>query len=160
MTLTIIKGDLFDPAHQFDALAQGVNCQGVMGAGIAVPFRTRWPGMYVEYKEECARFPTLVPGTTLVHAVEPSDDPTGVGQILNMFTQVMPGRSADYTLLQTAAYSLLKQLPKDTIFKVGLPWVGCGIGGLERHNVEHLLGQIWDSSKHEFAIVEQETTNY
>lgn len=155
MTLTIIKGDLFDPAHKFDTLAQGVNCQGVMGAGIAVPFRLRWPTMYVEYMEECARFPTLVPGTTLVHDVRPESDATEVRQIHNMFTQVMPGRSADYALLQTAAYSLLKQLPKDTIFKVGLPWIGCGIGELERHNVQHLLEQIWSSSKHEFTIVEQ-----
>lgn len=155
MSLQIIKGDLFDPAHKFDALAQGVNCQGVMGAGIAVPFRLRWPTMYVEYAEECDRFPTLVPGTTLVHDVRPESDATEVRQILNMFTQVMPGRSADYTLLQTAAYSLLKQLPKDAIFKVGLPWVGCGIGGLERHNVQHLLEQIWKHSKHEFFIVEQ-----
>lgn len=155
MSLTIIKGDLFDPDLKFDALAQGVNCQGVMGAGIAVPFRLRWPTMYVEYRDECFWFPTLVPGTTLAHNVRPESDETGVQKIFNMFTQVMPGRSANYALLQTAAYSLLKQLPTDTIYTVGLPWIGCGIGGLERHNVEHLLRQVWGSSKHEFFIVEQ-----
>lgn len=156
MSLTIIKGDLFDPDLKFDALAQGVNAQGLMGAGIAVPFRRRWPAMYVEYREECTRFPTLVPGTTLAHDVRPESDETGAQKILNMFTQVMPGRgNAEYRLVRAAAYSLLKQLPKDAIFTVGLPWVGCGIGGLERHNVEHLLRQIWDDSQHEFFIVEQ-----
>lgn len=156
MSLTIIKGDLFDPAHQFDALAQGVNCQGVMGAGIAVPFRLRWPGMYAEYLQECTRFPTLVPGTTLVHDVRPGSDETGVQKILNMFTQVMPGRgNASYDLLHRAAYSLLKQVPTDSVYTIGLPWVGCGIGGLERHNVHHLLEQVWGDSKHEFFVVEQ-----
>lgn len=155
MSLTIIKGDLFDPDLKFDALAQGVNAQGLMGAGIAVPFRMRWPGMYGEYQQECSRFPTLVPGTTLTHTVNPADDPSGVGQILNMFTQVLPGANADYGLLQMSAYSLLKQLPTGRTRTIGLPWIGCGIGGLERHNVEHLLRQIWDDSQHEFFIVEQ-----
>lgn len=159
MTLSVIQGDLFDPEHRFDALAQGVNCRGLMGAGIAVPFRLMWPGMYEEYEEECVRFPTLVPGTTLVHHVVGTETLPTVRTIYNMFTQVLPGRNADYGLLQSSAYSLLKQVPANAApQKIGLPWIGCGIGGLEHHNVHHLLAQIWADSEHEFVIVEQEST--
>lgn len=159
MTLRTLKGDLFDPEHHFDALAQGVNCRGLMGAGIAVPFRLMWPSMYEEYEQECVRYPTLVAGTTLVHRVAGTETLPTVRTIYNMFTQILPGRNADYGLVQSAAYSLLKQIPDSgTPMKIGLPWIGCGIGGLEHHNVLHLLSQVWHDSEHDFVIVEQEST--
>lgn len=152
MTFSIIQGDLFDPAHNFDALAQGVNTQGLMGAGIAVPFREKWPDMYEDYKELCAKFGPALGGLvhTYRHWYEP--EPT----IYNMFSQVMPGRNGDYRLLQQAAIQVLFDAEDQLMERVGLPWIGCGIAGLEKHNVEHIFKQVFDDSEVEFILVQQD----
>jgi O-acetyl-ADP-ribose deacetylase (regulator of RNase III) len=45
MTTQYVSGDLFDNAHEAQALAHGCNCQGSMGTGIAKTFRLRCPDM-------------------------------------------------------------------------------------------------------------------
>jgi O-acetyl-ADP-ribose deacetylase (regulator of RNase III) len=168
MTFQIIQGDLFDPSHEFDALAQGVNAQGVMGAGIAVPFRKTWPDMYEAYKEICARFGDALGG--LVHIWNPPFEQVEAGWsddglpyfsyveagpvIYNMFSQVLPGRNGDYRLLQQAAISVVLDAEEQGIETVGLPWIGCGIAGLERHNVATILEKAWENSDVEFILVQ------
>lgn len=51
MSLRIIKGNLFTSNCQ--TLVNTVNCVGVMGAGIALEFRLRYPEMYARYVEIC-----------------------------------------------------------------------------------------------------------
>jgi hypothetical protein len=43
----------------------------------------------------------------------------------------------------------------DGKYRVGLPWIGCGVGGLKRHNVEHLFRRLLTDSEVEFVLVEQ-----
>lgn len=47
------KGSLFDSECQ--TLVNTVNCKGVMGAGIALQFKDRYPDMFNEYKLACQR---------------------------------------------------------------------------------------------------------
>lgn len=152
MTFSIIQGDLFDPDHEFDALAQGVNTQGLMGAGIAVPFKENWPAMYEDYKETCEKFGPALGG--LVHIYRHIFEPEPV--IYNMFSQVMPGRNGDYRLLQQAAISVLFDAEDNGYYSVGLPWIGCGIAGLEKHNVEHIFKNVFDDSEVDFILVQQD----
>ncbi|MCC5654200.1 macro domain-containing protein [Nostoc sp. XA013] len=51
MTLKIINGNLFTSNCQ--TLVNTVNCVGVMGAGIALEFRLRYPDMYARYIRIC-----------------------------------------------------------------------------------------------------------
>ncbi len=51
MSLKIIKGNLFTSNCQ--TLVNTVNCVGVMGAGIALEFRLRYPEMYARYVDIC-----------------------------------------------------------------------------------------------------------
>lgn len=52
MTKLIHKeGDIFTSTAQ--ALGHGVNVCGLMGAGIALQFRKRFPDMYLEYQKHC-----------------------------------------------------------------------------------------------------------
>ena len=55
--LVIVAGDLFANVHDVQAFAHGCNCQGSMGAGIAVTFRTRYPEMYEQYRALCKATP-------------------------------------------------------------------------------------------------------
>lgn len=169
MTFEIIKGDLFDPTHDFDALAQGVNTYGVMGAGIAVPFRTKWPEMYEDYKTMCEKWGPSLGGLIHIWSEEwtaeaaPNPDPSVRAPVLvidtgmtiyNLFSQIKPGADGDYELLKKATI-LMKQHAEETVERVGLPWIGCGIAGLARHNVEDIFSKVLGDSEVEFVLVEQ-----
>ena len=45
-----------------DAYVNTINCIGVMGAGIALEFKNRYPKMFEHYKEQCSK-----------HAIRPGD---------------------------------------------------------------------------------------
>ncbi len=45
------KGNIFDSTTQ--VIVNTVNCKGVMGKGLALAFKERYPDMFVVYQEEC-----------------------------------------------------------------------------------------------------------
>ena len=49
--IKFIKGNIFSSSCQ--TIVNTVNCFGVMGAGIALEFRMRYPKMFNEYKKHC-----------------------------------------------------------------------------------------------------------
>lgn len=51
MDIKFTKGNLFTSKHQ--TLVNTINCVGVMGAGIALEFKYRYPKMYDEYVKLC-----------------------------------------------------------------------------------------------------------
>jgi O-acetyl-ADP-ribose deacetylase (regulator of RNase III) len=169
LTFRIIKGDLFDPAHRFTALAQGTNCRGVMGAGIAVPFKQKFPEMFVEYVKLCNASTALLPGTAQVW-IGSGDEPG----VINVFSQYQPGRgNAVMEYLERGLHSMDQQLnlvktvmeaitaenPEGSYTltqRVGLPLIGGGIGGLERHNIINAMELILGPSEHEYTLVERD----
>ena len=50
--ITFKTGNLFD--SKCDTLVNTVNCVGVMGKGIALQFKEKYPHMFAEYKNVCA----------------------------------------------------------------------------------------------------------
>lgn len=167
MTFSIQQGDLFDPDFEFDALAQGVNTYGLMGAGIAVPFREKWPAMYEEYKALCVKHGMALGGLVHIWIPEPSAE-VGKGEdgspvmfvdlgtvIYNMFSQLAPGRNGNYELLRKAAIMVRQDAESQGFERVGLPWIGCGIAGLEKHNVEHIFETVWGDSEVDFILIQQ-----
>lgn len=51
MSLVIVKGNIWNTKHK--VLVNTVNCEGVMGAGIALESALRFPEMYERYKKIC-----------------------------------------------------------------------------------------------------------
>lgn len=150
MSFDIVQGDLFDPAFGFDGLAQGVNTYGVMGAGIAVPFRERWPGMFEDYKKLCTRYGPKLAG--LLHSWHSYEDNI---TIFNMFSQDLPGKNGNYRWLEQSAIAMVREAERQDLVHVGLPWIGCGIAGLERHNVQRIFEEVFSSSYINFTLVQQ-----
>ncbi len=167
MTFSIIQGDLFDPEHNFDALAQGVNTYGNMGGGIAVPFRTKWPEMYESYYKLCKKHGEALGG--LIHIFIPKHTATEYEAedgnkymsidfgttIYNLFSQIQPGEDGSYALLQKATIMMLQDAESQNFERVGLPWIGCGIAGLAKHNVEFIFRELLGDSEVEFVLVQQ-----
>lgn len=46
-----VEGDFFD--YDTDIRINTVNCVGVMGAGVALAFKNKYPDMYKEYVSVC-----------------------------------------------------------------------------------------------------------
>src|SRR5579863_1959322 len=121
-------GDLF-AATDMDALAHGVNCRGVMGAGIAKGFKARWPEMFAHYRTNCeAR--ALFPGVCLSI---PANRGSDAMWICNLATQDRPGPDAKLRYIAGAMAEMMEWAEDSGggIRRIGMPRIGCGIGGLE-----------------------------
>ena len=132
--LEIVTGDLFDSDAQ--ALVNAVNCAGVMGAGIAVAFRKRYPAMFEEYKEVCARG-ELRPG---VMHVWPYDDRGRERFVIN-FPTLRQDYRAKTSLDDIAAGlpALCEEIRQRSIESIAVPALGCDRGGSSWDEVRPLL---------------------
>lgn len=121
-SLTMIQGDLFNA--DTDAIAQGCNCRGRMGAGIAAVFRKREPEMFKAYEDLCNQ--RLFSAGSVMSWRETNGNRT----IFNLGTQLAPGASADRRFISIAFKHMADVMWKMRLESVGLPLIGCGIGGL------------------------------
>lgn len=133
MTKLIHKeGDIWtSSAH---AIGHGVNVFGVMGHGIAVQFRTRFPEMYQKYREQCLNF-KLSPGDVFAWQVK--------GRIVfNIASQNRPGKDARIEWLRGGVETALRTCDTLNIPTLALPRIGSGIGGLDADEVEKVLTEL------------------
>lgn len=122
--IVIHNGDLFDSGAP--AIGHGVNCAGVMGAGVAKEIRRRYPEAYRQYREVCRRG-DLRPGEVLLYF-----DPDPKGPVLvNLATQDLPGPHAKPDWIRESLQRAVDELSDIGIDSLATPLVGCGIGGLE-----------------------------
>lgn len=128
--LTEIHGDLF--TLDIDALAHGVNCMGVMGAGIAVEFKQRWPVMFHRYRTACLNG-TLRPGTCLPCAE------TSPRWIYCLATQPRPGPCAMLPAIEGAVSGMVRHARAANVRRIGMPYIGCGFGGLRWDEVRPIV---------------------
>jgi len=129
-------GDLFDHAKPgITAIAHGVNCKGMMGAGIAFTMRANYPAMERFYRLVC-QTQVLVPGGIL-----PWEDQVTGHTVLNCASQNQPGADAQLgwlisSLSLAAAYCTIRGL------SLAVPEIGCHIGGLDRDEVFNVFDAI------------------
>ena len=72
MPIEYTKGDIFKA--DVEALVNSVNCVGVMGRGIALQFKDRFPANFKEYKDACDRG-RVQPGTMFVTETDVAEGP-------------------------------------------------------------------------------------
>lgn len=129
--ITEIDGDLF-AVPGLDALAHGVNCAGKMGAGIAVEFKRRWPAMFHRYRVACANG-TLQPGLTLACPM------TTPRWIYCLASQDIPGPWARDEYIAPALGGMVEHARRNGVRRIGMPRIGCGIGGLRWSDVRPMV---------------------
>lgn len=133
------SGDLF--AEDVEALVNPVNCLGVMGKGLALAFRQRFPENFRQYHAFCT-LGKMQPGVLFV---TPEDTPAGRRLIINLPTKRDwrdPSHEEDVALGLAALAGLIGE---QAIGSVALPALGCGLGGLDWHEcvkpmIETMLG--------------------
>lgn len=129
---TEITGDLFDPAHGFEAIGHGVNLKGVMGAGIAKTVRDRYPAIMEPYRRACRTGELHLGGYQVWEA------PDGL-LVVNLATQQDLGRDARLWAVADSVYSALDDLEGRGVRRFGVPQLGAGIGGLDWDDVRTWL---------------------
>ena len=142
-----INGDLLAMAKQgkFDVIAHGANCKKVMGSGIALQIKIQFPEVYTEDKID-ARDPIQRWGDYTAFTYEDNEK---LLHVFNLYTQYNPGPDLDYTALELSLKKLAKIIRPNS--KIGLPQVGCGIGGGNWLKVKEIIQRVL--SEHDVTIV-------
>lgn len=132
-----VEGNLF--TIDVHAIGHGCNCEGIMGAGVALSMRLMYPEMFEEYQGMC-REGLAKPGAFWEYAAE--DGKT----IYNLFTQPTAGPSARLMYIRDSVLKALihwrswRTLTSGTDFAV--PQLGSGLGGLEWPDVRGVLKEV------------------
>ncbi len=127
--VTLVKGDIFKSPAQ--VLTNTVNCVGVMGKGVALEFKNRYPKMFGDYKTKCDQG-KVKPG-------QPYLWEDGSVQILNFPTK---RNWRDNSLLQdieAGLKHLAGSYEQMGIQSLAMPALGCGLGGLKWSEVQPLI---------------------
>jgi O-acetyl-ADP-ribose deacetylase (regulator of RNase III) len=133
--IRFVTGDLFECGIR--AVAHGVNCQGSMGAGIAVQFRQRYPEMFESYRQRCRKPGGMIPGDVMPWKHQG-------GYVFNLATQDRPGADARPWMIAAAVGRMITEAHHDfLITEVAMPLVGCGIGGLAPADLLAALAPYW-----------------
>lgn len=132
-----IKGDIFESGA--DAILHQVNCQGVMGSGVAKQVREKYPIVFEYYKSWCDD-PSLKPGLLGQAQVVYTDD-TGKQAIVNLFAQDKFGYDGncytDYEALRRCLESVNRQFAGCTI---AIPYLmACHRGGGDWSVVSNMI---------------------
>ena len=119
--MKILIGNIFDSTKQ--TLVNTVNCVGVMGKGVALEFKKRYPAMYSEYVSLCEQ-KKLKPGKPYLYS-----DLTGTSIL--MFPTKDHWRSPSKMDYITDGLDWFAEHYKDLgIQSISFPPLGCGNGGL------------------------------
>lgn len=154
MVYKTVKGNLFNYLKPGEAAVHGCNDQGIMGSGIALEVKTRFPGAYDVYRNKFEQH-GLVLGEII-----PYFDKTGV-IIINAVTQNFYGKDGKRYVKYDAVAECCRQIREG--FKVMLeppktlyfPLIGAGLGGGSWPVISEIIKSEFDGMEGtEFILVE------
>lgn len=130
-----IKGDLFTTDCKY--IAHGVNCQGVMGSGVAKIVREKYPECFKAY-HECVKshYQTSDSGVLLGRIVEWTD---GNIHILNCFTQDYYGQNGERFVSYDGVERCFRIITLNNIHELAMPKIGAGLGGGDWGVIEAII---------------------
>jgi len=125
MTIKLTTGDLLK--ERVDAIVNTVNTVGVMGKGIALQFKRKWPANTQAYEAACKRG-EVVPGKMFVFdnggLVEPKF-------IINFPTKRHWRQPSQMSDIDAGLVDLIARIKDLNIQSIAIPPLGCGNGGLD-----------------------------
>lgn len=144
-----IKCDIFKSGA--DIICHQVNCQGVMGSGIAKQVREKYPWVYGEYKEFCSHYAASdLLGLNLITYIDETH------MIANLFGQEKFGYDGkcytNYDKLRNALEHLKAEYPDKII---AFPYLlGCHRGGGDWNIVYGMIEEIFSDYDGDILICE------
>ena len=144
--VTHFTGSVF--ASNAPAIAHQVNCKGVMGGGVALQVRQKYPSVFTTYKAACKKLqPDQLMGT-----IQPCL--CGGFQerwIINCFAQDGFGTDkqyTDYEALEKCFRKMRRWAIERNVEKIAFPYgIGCGLGGGDWTVIHDLLKKVFYDSR-------------
>lgn len=128
-----VEGDLF--AADVDALVNTVNCVGVMGKGIALQFKRRYPDVFESYENACKRGDVRI-GKMHVVATNRLEGPR---YVVNFPTKKHWRNPSRLEYIEQGLANLKEVIRELGIKSIAIPPLGAGSGGLDWSRVEPLI---------------------
>ena len=129
------------------------NCIGVMGGGLALQIRNKYPEVYNCYKKLCSEFkPNELLGKIQIVKVEGNNK-----YIVNLFGQnniSKTTRMTDYDALEVALNNLKTNMElQDEKLSVAIPYnIGCALGGGDWSIVSKIISDVFKDSEIDVVI--------
>ncbi|MGE3809555.1 MAG: macro domain-containing protein [Gemmataceae bacterium] len=151
MPIHFLAGDLFVNDLDVQAYAQGCNCQGSMGAGIAKGFKARYPEMFEEYRRRCKARPREF---NLGDAFFWKEH--GQPAVFNLGTQehYWHGR-ATYEAIEQSLRTMRELARKKRIRSIAMPRIGAGLGGLSWKKVRAIIEAVFADWRGNLYVFEE-----
>lgn len=122
--ITFVRGDMFNA--NVEALVNPVNTVGVMGKGLALVFRQRYPANFASYAAACRSGQVQ---TGCVYVTE-SDVRPGPRWIINLPTKQDWRKPSQLQWITDGLSDLGRFLERNAVRSVAIPALGAGLGGL------------------------------
>jgi O-acetyl-ADP-ribose deacetylase (regulator of RNase III)/uncharacterized protein YwgA len=141
MAIILTQGDLL-ARTDVDAIVNTVNCVGVMGKGIALQFKKKWPTNFRVYAAACKTGQVKI-GQMLVYQTGALATPH---YIINFPTKEHWRSPSRIEFIQAGLLDLVRQVTELGIRSIAIPPLGSGNGGLEWRQVKPLIEQAFADS--------------
>lgn len=116
-------------------LVNPVNCEGIMGAGLALEFKRKFPVMFISYKASCAR------GDLRVGKLYCWRSFNDKNFILCFPTKDFYARPSNLLYIRAGLTEFVRIYRFLGIDSVAFPMLGCGLGGLDRGEVREIMDE-------------------
>lgn len=136
MTIRTKVGDMF--SEPVEALVNTVNCVGVMGKGVALEFKNRWPANFRAYKALC-NDKALKPGQMFVFDTKELFSSQGPRYLINFPTKAHWRSKSKIEYIEEGLGALAETIEEYNIGSIAIPPLGCGNGGLDWADVRPLI---------------------
>ena len=127
-----VTGDLLKADRE--ALVNSVNSVGVMGRGVALAFKRRFPANFKAYKAACD-WGEVEPGRMFVFET----DELMPRYVINFPTKRHWRARSRLADIKAGLTALVAEIEQRRIRSIALPPLGCGLGGLEWSEVKPLI---------------------
>jgi O-acetyl-ADP-ribose deacetylase (regulator of RNase III) len=152
--ITYTEGNLLEA--DAEALVNTVNTVGVMGKGVALMFKERFPKNFKEYENAC-KAKTLRVGSMFVTE---RDDLLGPKWIINFPTKDHWRAPSKIEWIVEGLEDLKRVISEKNIRSIALPPLGAGNGGLNWREVRPLIEEALGSLDNVRVIVYEPTAKY
>ncbi len=134
MAIKITEGDLLKQAD-VDAIVNTVNCVGVMGKGIALQFKKKWPANFKAYADACKHNEVKI-GKMHIYDAGALATPK---YVINFPTKDHWRGKSKVEYITEGLKDLVRNVENLKIESIAMPPLGCGNGGLEWDLVKGLI---------------------
>lgn len=129
VNITYVNGDIFESKLQ--TITNTINCVGVMGKGLALEFKKRYPEMFEDYKRRCQAGEVRIGEPYIYKASTPF--------ILNFPTKDHWRNPSYYISIEQGLDYLLTHYECLGITSLAVPALGCKNGGLDWTKVKVMI---------------------